>query len=366
MKKIQLLIFISLIFIVASCKKQVLHPAYYKLGSEFLISSPGYTNLDSHAVFNIDNISKNLSQVAIKNLGGTLSDDSSFTSSYSSTISINASGAGSITVSDADLGMDSIGASANFEFDATYNGKPFSRYYTITETDPIGIDAPSNVEHEPSSDTTYYLHFDIAPVSATVTGVQVQTKVGMNGTYKDVSGTFNAKDSLAIVGSDYNVGDTLYVNVIGTAGTKTASTATPIVIEPYSLANSGTITLDTTANQAYDLVGDSAVASTDANADIAFAAAKYTGGYNLGFTSPDNTMFVKGTASDYSNADQLTIKATDFSAAVSSVANVSVGDVYIYKTMRGTKAHYGVIKITAVEKPQGVLDDSYITFDYKY
>lgn len=365
MKKIQLLIFISLIFLVSSCKKQALYPAYYNLGSEFLISSQGYTSLDTQTVFKIDNISKNLTEITVKNMGGTLANDSSFTSTYSGKISIASTGAGSITVSDADLGLDGIGASADFEFDATYNGKPFSRYYTLTEEDPISIVAPT-VKHVSSSDTIYYLHFNIEPVSATVTGVQVQTKVGENGTYTDVTGTFKAKDSVAIVGSDYNLADTLYVNVIGTAGTKTANTVTPIVIEPNTFTNSATVTLDTTANQAYDIVGDSAVMNSDAKADIAFAATTYTGGYYLGFMSPNNTMFVKGTANDYSNADQISIKATDFSSAVTSVKNVSVGDVYIYKTMRGTTAHYGVMKVTAVERPQGVLNDSYITFEYKY
>ncbi len=362
MKKIQLFIFISLIFFVSSCTKQDLNPAFYDLGSEFLISSPGYTSLDNQVVFNIDNLSKNLNQVTIKNLGGTLADGSSFTSTYSSTIPIDNSGAGSITVSDTDLGLDGIGASANFEFDATYNGKPFSRYYTVTETNPISIDVPS-VKHAPSSDTTY-LHFDIAPVSATVTGVKVQTKVGANGSYVDLSGNFNAKDSVAIVGGDYNLGDTLYVNVIGIAGTKTANTVTSIVVEPYSFTKKGSFTDST--NVAYDLVGDSLTAFPPAGADIQCAISSFIGGYNVGFTSPDNTLFVKGTSSDYADADILTIKATDFSSAVNSVSKVAVDDVYIYKTMRGATAHYGVMKIKAVNQPQNASKNAYIVIEYKY
>ncbi len=351
MKKIQLILFISLIFFVTSCQKKVVTPMY-NLGSEFLISSPGYTTLDNQAVFDINNVSKNLSSVSIANLGG----------SYTGTISIAADGKGSVSLNDADLGLDATGASAKFEFDATINAKPFSRFYTLTATDPISIDAPTVTR----SSKTDYLYFDIAPVAATVTGVKVQTKVGANSTYTDVAGTFAAKDSVAIVGSNYNLGDTLYVNVIGTAGTKTANTETAIAIQPNTFSNAASFKLDSTANRAYDFVGDSAVTVSDTTADIKLAVTSYTGGFDLGFSSPNSTLFVKGVASDYKVADQMAIAATDFSSAVTSIQNVSVGDVYIFKTMRGTTAHYGVMKVTAVEKPQGVLDDSYITVEYKY
>ncbi len=361
MKRYQFYILLSLIFFVASCQKEK-GVQFYNLGSEFFISSPGYTSLDSQAELSVKNISKNLTKVNVINLGGTLSDGSAFTSSYTGSISIGSDGLGSTTLTDSDLGMDGIGASAKFEFDATYNGKPFSRFYTLTEADPISVDAPMVTR---SSKPTY-LYFDISPVSATVTGVKVQTKVGVNSTYTDVAGTFAANDSVAIVGSNYNLGDTLYVNVIGTAGTKTANTETAIAIQPNTFPNTASFNLDSTSMRAYDFVGDSAVTVSDTTADIKLATTSYTGGFDLGFSSPNHTLFVKGMASDYKVADKIAIAATDFSSAVISVANVSVGDVYIFKTMRGTTTHYGVMEVTAVEKPQGVLDDSYITIKYKY
>ncbi len=336
---------------------------FYNLGSEFLVSSPGYTSLDSQAVIDIDNVSHNLKTVKITNLGGTLANNSAFTSSYTGSISIGNDGKGSITLTEADLGLDGIGASANFQFDATIDGKPFSRYFTLNEEDPISVTPPDKVVHR---DTNYYFHFKIEPVSATVSSVVVQTKVSEQGTYTDVSGSFNAKDSIPINGIDYQVGDTVYVNVIGTAGSKTANTETSLVIKPNSYTNMASFTLDSTSMRAYDLVGDSAVTVSDSTADIKLASTSFTGGFVLGFSSPNSTLFVKGVASDYKNADEVAIAATDFSSAVTSVAVVSVGDIYIYKTMRGTTAHYGVMKITKVEKPQGVLDDSYITIEYKY
>ncbi len=361
MKRYQFYILLSLIFFVASCQKKNV-TQFYNLGSEFLISSPGYTSLDSQAVLNVKNISKNLTKVDVINLGGTLANGSAFTSTYKGSMAIGSDGMGSITLSGSDLGMDGIGASAKLEFDAVYNGKPFSRYYTLKETDPISVDYPE-MKHR---DTTYYFHFKIKPVTATVSKVTVQTKVSAQGTYTDVAGTFKAVDSIPVKGFDYNVGDTVFVKVIGMAAAKTASTETKIVIQPASFQNIGSFTLDSTANRAYDFVGDSAVTTSDSTADISLAVKLNTGGFDLGFVSPNNTMFVKGTASDYSNADIMSIEGTDFSSAVTSVKIVSTGDVYIYKTMRGTKAHYGILKVTGVKKPQGVLADSYITIEYKY
>ncbi len=365
MKRYQFYILLSLIFFAASCKKEQ-GVKFYDLGSEFFISSPGYTNLDTQAVLSINNLNKNLSEVKVTNLGGILADDSDFTSTYTGKISIGSDGTGSITLTSADIGTDGIGASAKFQFDATIDGKPFSRFYTLNEEDPISLTVPENVMHVPASDTTYYLYFNIAPVSATVTGVKVQTKIGVNSTYTDVSATFNATDSLAIVGADYNVGDSLYINIIGTAGTKTTNSETTIVINPGSYEHLSTFKLDSTANMAYDFVGDSAVSVDSTEADIRLAVTEFTGGFDLGFASPNNTMFVSGTALDYTYADILNIQATDFSAGVTSVDKVSVGDVYIFKTMRGTKTYYGVMKVTAVEKPQGVVDDSYVQISYKY
>jgi len=162
------------------------------------------------------------------------------------------------------------------------------------------------------------------------------------------------------------LGDTLFVKVTGTAGSKIASTVTDAVIKPNSYSHLATFTLDSTANQAFDLVGDSIVPVGNTSADITLISNSFTGGYTLGFSSPNNTLFVKATAGDYATADKITIDATDFSPAITENNNVSVGDVYIFKTMRGNKPYYGVMKITKVEKPQGELPDSYITIEYKH
>ncbi len=362
MKKIQLFLLISLSFLMASCQKDNMLQTY-DLGSEFLISASGYTSLDNQAVISINNISKNLSAIKITNLGGTLANDSAFVSSYSGSIAIANDGTGSITLSDSNLGVTTIGSSVNFQFDATFNGKPFTRYYTLTVTDPISVTVPA-ITHR--ADTTYYFHFVIAPATATVSSVKVQTKVSANGTYVNVPGTFNAQDSIPIKGSDYNIGDTLYVNVIGTAGSKTAHTETAVVIGANSYTNVSSFTLGSKLNSAFDLVGDSAISTPNVSADLELTGSYTTSGILLGFTSPNSTLFVKGASSDYTNADKVLISATDFSSAITANNNVSVGDVYIFKTMRGSKAYYGVMKITDIEKPQGVLADSYITIEYKH
>jgi len=362
MKKIQFYILMSFVFVLASsCQKQK-GVEFTDLGSEFFISSSGYTSLDNTTTISIDNQQKNLSTIAVTNLGGTTANDSTITSTYTGSIALTG-GKGSIALSDADLGMDTIGSSVKLQFDANFGGKPFSRFYTLTVKDPISVDFPA-VDHR--LDTTYYFHFDIAPKTATVETVKVQTKVSELGTYADVSGSFNAADSIPIKGSDYNVGDTLFVNVIGTVGTKTASTETAVVIKPNSFSHQSSFELST-ANQAYDFVGDSVVPTGNESADIERTGSYTPTGLLVGFASMQNAEFVLATDADFANADKVAIAATDFSSAVKSVDNVAGGEVYIFRTKRGTGSYfYGIMKITKVDKPQGVLADSYIDIEYKY
>ncbi|MBN2820362.1 MAG: hypothetical protein JXP36_15415 [Bacteroidales bacterium] len=367
MKKVQLYLMILVVFSIASCNKDKTIE-FTDLGTEFLISSSGITSLDNGVTISINNQQKNLSTIILTNLGGYSSeldengDPVPFTSNYTNSISLT-DGIGSILLSNADLGISKIDESAKFQFDSEFNGKAITRFYNVVVEDPISVDYPS-IAHR--SDTVYYFHFAIEPKTATVETVQIQTKVSSFGTYVNVAGTYNAVDSISIVGSNYNVGDTLFVKVTGTAGSKTAFTVTPVVIEPKSVKHTSAFTLDFNTKIAYDFVGDSLVPAGTEKADIELTGSNTMGGLIIGFVSNQNAEFVLASSDDFANADSLAIVTTDFSAAVSSVDDASTGQVYIFRTKRGAGAYsYGIIKLT-VEKPQGVLEDSYIDFEYKY
>ena len=363
MKKNILYFLITFLFLAVACNEEE-KVDFYDLGSEFLISSNAYTSLDNQVTISIENQQKNLSEVTIIHLGGLTADEDEFTSTYTSTISLT-DGAGSVTLTDAQLGMTEIDWSADFEIEEVFNGKPFSRYTTITVDDPISFDDPG-VTHR--SDTIYHFKFAIEPATATVETVGVETKVGKNGVYAAVAGTFNAEDSIAITGTDYNLSDTLFVKVTGTVGTKTATSTAKVLFSPVSYEEVSTFALDTTTNLAYDFMLQREVDVTLAgdSADIAFAGGYSPGGLEIVFYTPANAEFVPATALDYANADVFDIEATNFGAAITNDV-VTEGNVYIFRTRRGAGDYfYGIMKITKLDKPQGVLEDSYFEVEFKY
>jgi len=371
MKKNFIYILMSFIFLAMSCQKA--HDVeFYDLGSEFYISAASYTSLDNQMEISISNPLKNLSEIAISNTGGmTTNEDANgdlipFTSDYAGTITLT-DGEGSITLTDAQLGMTAIGWSANLQFDATFDGKPFARYKTITVKDPISFEDPG-VTHR--ADTVYNVTYAVEPAVATVDAVTIQTKVSALGTYTDLAGSFGATGSVPLKGSDYAVGDTVFIKVTGTAGSKTATKVAKIVIAPNSLIKHDVnFTLDATAGKAYDLIKMRKVTISAAgdSADVAFVGAYTLTGLQIGFESNNNAEFVAGTSDDFDNADYVDIMNTNYGSAITSNADVSGGEVYFFRTRRGTGDYtYGILKVVNVDKPQGVLDDSSIEIEMKY
>jgi hypothetical protein len=374
MKKNIIYILMSFLFLTFSCTKEDNGIKTYDLGTEFFIDFSGYTSLDSEATFTITNQQKNLSEVKITNTGGLTTEEDEngdlipFDSNYSGTIAIGSDGTGSITVTDADLGMTKVGWTADFQFDSKFDSKSIVRYQTVEVEDPITINDPG-VTHR--ADTTFYITFAVEPVTATVDNVSVQWKTSSLADYSDVAGTFEAVDSVAVAGADYAVGDTIFVKVTGTAGTKTQSKVAEIVVNPYSFLNEAAFMLDTTTNQAYDLIENRYVESTSEfgdSADIQFVASYplIGGPVEVGFESNNNAEFIMGTADDYDYGDVNVVETADFSSAVTVVSDVKDGDVFMYRTKRGSGDYvYGIMKV-AVFKPQGVLEDSYLEISYKY
>ena len=362
-------------FLASSCEKNEIEK--YDLGTEFFISSSGYTSLDDQVTVSIANDQKNLSSITVTHLGGITTN----VDADGNTLPFNApkanlgsisltDGAGSMTISDSDLGMTEIGWSADFQFDAVFDGKPIVRYKSITVDDPISVKAPS-ITHK---DKNLPFLFSVDPVSATVTSTVVETKVSEAGTYAPltiVEGAEGKKDTVFLNGINYHIGDTVFVKVTASTATKTASTVTKMVVAPNSYEDEVSFKLDTTTNLAFNLVSAEFVDASTAGdtADVEFTAAYPIGGgpVMVGFVSNNNAEFVAASADDYDIADVVNIEATDFSAAVQTISDAHAGNVYIFRTRRGTGDWaYGVLKVTAVDKPQGVLEDSSISIMYKH
>jgi len=351
MRNILLMIAMLALIFSVGCEDEDLYPYTGAAGVE--ISSDGMTELDSQVTFDITATNAKCTELTVT-MGTTALGTVTLTS-----------GAGTYTVTAADLGISAIDDDAELTFTANTEKNPIYTY-TVTVEDPASFDVPDLY----LNDIEDYVYFDVEPVAATVSAVSVETKVGKNGTYAAVAGTFTASDSILVVGSDYSVGDTVYFKVKSEAGTLTSESVITMPVKLYTYTDKATFKLDTTANRAIDLIEMAEIedlTTAGDTADIEFAYNNISGGYTLGFVSNNNAEFVAATLEDYRIADVLATEAIDFTGAVNTFVDVAVDDVYVFRTNRsGGDYSYGMIKITAVEKPQGVLNDSYIEFETKY
>jgi len=234
MKKI-IFYLIAVVFIAFTACEEQDNIDRYDLGAEFFVSNSGYTTLDGEVSFTIDNISKNLPSIEVTHLGGltTEVDEKGNPIPFDppktdlGTISVS-DGAGSISVSSEDLGMTKIGWQANIQFKGTIDGKPIVRNSLVTVKSPFTLTPPELLH----SSTPVYFLYEIKPAITAVTAVTVETKVGYDGTYTPstpVTGENVANDSIALVGTDYNIGDTVYVKVTAKAA-REESVETSIVV----------------------------------------------------------------------------------------------------------------------------------------
>lgn len=361
---------------MGSCKEDEV--SYYKLGSEFVVSTHGYTTLDNSVVLSVDT-AFNVSSLTVTHMGGFQADGKTafvVPNTALGTLTVT-NGVGELVVSDVNMGMNVIGMKSTVRFTAVADdGTDINRSLSVAVTNPFAITKPT-VLNQKNADVDF--KFKITPATATVTSVGVQTKKFYNGTYADVAGPFTTTGTVKINGSNYSIGDTIYVKVTAsTAAPRTAVSVTKLVVGMYSYPTTTTVKLTpSTTTSIYDLAKRRFIKNVDEVAmldsvDIKYARTDFSGGFTIGFTAPQKAQFVKVTgtpteiATVYSNANAVTTAATDFSSAVTSVADVAVGDVYIYRTQRGSAAYtYGMLKITAVSKPEGVAANSSFTFELK-
>lgn len=349
MKKILLNIaIIALIFAVGCDDDDERYP--FTPGAGVHISSDGLTELDGQVVFDVTATNAECTELTV-------------TGDASGTVTLT-NGEGSFTASAADLGISDAEDVATLVFTANSEGNPIYEY-SVEVADPISTTAPTVYE----SDEEVYLNFEIDPVSATVSDVTVEVKVN-SGTYTALTESYNAEDSVMIVGSDYALGDKVFFRITGEAGTLSSSKVDSIVVGMYSYENMETFMLDSTTNLAYDLIEMTEVDVTTAgdSADIELVVTEFTGGYTLGFVSNQNAEFVATTDTAYWEADINVTEATDFTSAITTDTDVEEGDAFVFRTKRAadTDYTYGILMVKSVMKPQGVIEDSYIEFEVKY
>lgn len=276
-------------------------------------------------------------------------------------------GEGTATVAKGDIGLNSAGDGATLLVRGN-NDLQSTRKTSVSMSHPVeawlGFGNEAGTVF--NNDTEHKFYYEIETVSATVQSVSIQQKIGANGTYADVSGTFDtAVDSVVFMGSNYSNNDTVYMKITATDGQETTTPKTvSFVVNKYAFMNMGEVKLDTTTNLAFDLVANEKVmAGPDADtADIEMVNVQLT---SIGFESNHNAMFVPTTKEVYDNNDIHEVMAEyDSGAPVASVPDVEAGDYFIYKTTRDGSEYYGLIRIVeAYLTPSG--EGDYLMFEYK-
>ena len=346
MKKIFFSILIIGLLFSLGCDKPAEEELFLAAGLS--VSCDGATELDEQVTFNFTVENPEATEITV-------------TGSYETSVSISG-GEGSFTASIADLSLAAAGDEASFTFTANSEGNP-EYSFSVAMAHPMTVAAPEGVVQNAVES---YLSFGVSTVSATVSAVTLQTKVGADGTYADVTGTFDvASDSIAVTGEDYNLSDTVYYKVTATAGALSSSVETYFVVGQWTFANeSEAITLDAT-NAAFDVTTGEFVAADVDTADFILAL----GGSHIGLTAnaTNEALFIVDTDGFFDNPDipLFNIFVGDWTTGVATIANFEIGDVYLFKTVRaGTEEIVGVLKITAINRNITTPALSSVTFKY--
>ena len=269
-------------------------------------------------------------------------------------------GKGSLTLSTAALGIADADDEASLTFTANTERNPVV-FLSITMKDPISITGIDELLHNSKVKKVFY---EVSPVAATVSNVIIATKVTKAATYVDLAGTFDVeKDSISFVGTDYNIGDTVYCRITATAGSLTSEKETSFVVGISTFANSADAAIDFT-DAGFDFVD---VATVDAGTDTTDIEILASG---VGFESTNGTEFVVSDSTMYADADVVLVKAAfDAGTSVSSVDPVAKDAVYIYKTTRpgddGDIEYYGILKVNKLILTSADANDGF-EFSYKY
>lgn len=341
---------------ISACEKDY-SVDYYDLGTEFFLSGSKVSTLDAQIQVSVNNLPKNLSSLTVykatslENLG---------------TVSI-ADGKGTFLADKTSLGLDLVGNSVSLIFEGQFDGKSITRSITVKHVSPFSIKLPNLIANKDISK----LFLNISPIFNTITNVDVQTKVGSNGTFTSYSGV-NAKDSIIFDNSNYSTGDTVIFKIVAATSTLEDEFLDTLIVDAWTFDANKSFSLAYGSTKSYDLIKlrsmDITETSTGDSSDLHITA-KYdlTLGLVLGFSAENNAQFVSTTKVFYKEGDVNNSMSVDFSVPVLSYDNVAVDDAFVFRTKRGTDNYsYGLLIVKALNKPQGVKEDSSIDFEVKY
>lgn len=204
---------------------------------------------------------------------------------------------------------------------------------------------------------TAYFNVKVTPKSAAYTGTLVaQRKNGKNAAWVPVTGSPFANASTFLVpisGADFAVGkDTMYYSFKATMRSITEELlpAAVVVRDPYFYLKKTGVTLTLGGSSAgRNILTNTAVAETNANAIIAVAGSLILKGGSAWLAAGNSISFVPSTLAMYDANNTInTIAAFNAGTPTSTADPIGGTGVYIYKVIIGTNVYFGMIKVTTV------------------
>ena len=331
-----LLILSSVVFLVAtSCEKNAepgieieTHPLYYSatvLGGKTLKGGTGLS-VPTLTFTELDRVVIDLkSDAAISSI-----DVYSSETNKAATVTLS-NGIGKLDAALADMGLEKAGTNKYIGFQYEFSGYKANETVKLKTDSPWSLTVPDIVENSTAVNASWKL----AVVNATISDITVAVKVNHNGTPVEYTGQ-TATGDLPLKGSDYSLGDTLYITGTAKAGTLTSVMKKIVVIEKWMFSKMVEGVKFTTTNGFY---------SFDA---LTFGATGHMGlihipGISLGFTGTDVQFVASDMATYIDNNVNIIMSAFDSGTKISSVIDIQEDAVYIYKT---STDKYGIFKIT--------------------
>lgn len=288
-------------------------------------------------------------------------------SGETATFSSSILGASPFQFEDEDGVMHSTG-SFPIRIRTTYsNGEVSEDGFRVSVDHAVELGDDNPTETNLDSLSTRVLEYSVSTHAAAVDGVTLMIKKNEAGTYADSGVTALPTDEGAVEISETNyetlgltTGDTLYYKFTATSGSLMDSASSYVAVnnKEFAVSNEGMLSSDLSMNQ-YNLYTGEVSADGDEDGEIA-----YTDPTGFTVINGADLDFVK-VADDYFETTGEGVvfarEAYNDAAAVklTTVANVSNGNVFVYSTMRDVldedgeptgdqEVVYGILKIGAV------------------
>jgi hypothetical protein len=326
--------------------------------------------------------------VSVTNLGGTNPGTPATPIAKQPTFTINVvDGKALFSKTLTELGMTGVGSTINLLTELTLDGSVFPSIQKLTIVSPVsftstGGAAPSATV--PANGTLVNQIGAAATLNANVIftiantkpgividSIKVYRRIGATGTAsllsKPSGNWLTPKDTIKISGPNFLGGNSVQQRIeVFSNGVASFSAWRAVDVIKHTFPSvSAAINLTPTApTNVYNLL-ENRFAINEETSDIHYVLV--TADNFLSIQSKTGALFVKSTRTEYNNNDIVKLKSAFENSALqlTTIPDVDVDDVYIYKVVRGTSTKYGVFIINSVVRTNNNNTDNF-TFAYRY